>query len=98
MDFNWYFCTLRSLLVYVEFSCSGTNEMFFSRPLSLFTLISAFAIDASVAKGSNDNDSEVTFAEIFAVDYPIVAYIHDSVCSSHLTCSSNKILISMKVS
>lgn len=53
--------------------------MLFSRlPLSLLTLIFAFAVRNTAAKGDNAND-QVKFVDIFAVDYPIVAYIHDSV-------------------
>lgn len=55
--------------------------MLFSRlPLSLLTLIFTFAINTTVANGDNNNDGDVKWVDIFAVDYPIVAYIHDSVC------------------
>lgn len=76
-----YFRTvLRTVPVYVELLCSRTNEMLFSRlPLSFLTLIFAFAIDTTVADGHNNDDAEVKWVDIFAVDYPIVAYVHDMV-------------------
>lgn len=62
--------------------------MLFSRlPLSLLTLIFVFAFDTTFAKtdgGDNEtmkNGDPVEWVDIFAVDYPIVAYVVDTVCS-----------------
>jgi hypothetical protein len=80
VDVYLLYCTVP---VYVKLSCSKTTEMLFSLarlPLSLLTLIFAFAINTTVAKGDGNNNAEVKYVDIFAVDYPIVAYIHDSVC------------------
>lgn len=69
--------------------------MLFSRlPLSLLTLIFAFAVDnVVVASPDNDgDDSGVEYVDIFAVDYPIVAYIlstHEETTTYHIACSSD---------
>lgn len=56
--------------------------MLFSRlPLTLLTLTFAFAVDTIFAEGDNESghNSGVKYVDIFAVNYPIVAYVVDSV-------------------
>ncbi|KUJ07024.1 uncharacterized protein LY89DRAFT_743351 [Mollisia scopiformis] len=74
--------------------------MLFSRlPLSLLTLIFAFAFNANADDTNNkkdgDDTSGVEYVDIFAVDYPIVAYVvdsgrHDTAATTyHIACSSD---------